>query len=156
MLIYLDIDGVMVAANSWRRPNILDDGFAEFTPQAVKALNKILEFPETSIVLTTSHKHHFSLDQWKEMFRIRNIDIENIQRLPENNENLNRKEELMLWFQKTEIKDHFIIIDDDKSLNALSPYLKYRLIQTNASVGLTDHLADQALTIMSTLDMELI
>ena len=26
MLLYLDIDGVMVPANSWRKPEILEDG----------------------------------------------------------------------------------------------------------------------------------
>jgi hypothetical protein len=28
MLILLDIDGVMTSANSWKRPELLSDGFA--------------------------------------------------------------------------------------------------------------------------------
>jgi len=36
MFLLLDIDGVMVPANSWRRPEILADGFVEFNPKQLK------------------------------------------------------------------------------------------------------------------------
>jgi hypothetical protein len=38
-----------------------------------------------------------------------------------------------------------MIIDDDKSLNALPEFLKDKLIQTSASVGLTNYLAMEAI-----------
>ena len=58
---------------------------------------------------------------------------------------MNRKEELIQWFKNKDLKEDFIIIDDDKSLNGLPDFLKDKLIQPSASVGLTDDLANQAL-----------
>lgn len=145
MLLYLDIDGVMVPANSWRRPEILEDGFPEFSSKAVESLDRIISKSSANIVLTTSHKHKYTLEEWSNIFRRRNIHVKKITRLPENTTHLSRKDELIRWFNEKHIKDNFIIIDDDKSLNALPKYLKDRLIQTSGSVGLTDYLADEAL-----------
>jgi len=145
MLIYLDIDGVMVSASSWRRPKILEDGFPEFSSKAVDSLNRIISISGANIVLTTSHKFKYSLSEWENIFKRRNIYVNLITRLPENVDHLNRKNELLRWF-KSEIRDNeFIIIDDDKSLNALPSHLKDKLVQTSASVGLTNYLADTAL-----------
>ena len=119
MLIYLDIDGVMVPANSWRRPEILEDGFPDFSQKATKSLDRIISESNADIILTTSHKSKYSLEEWKKIFERRNIDIHNISRLPENTNRLNRKEELLNWFNSKNKNndDQFIVIDDDKSLN---------------------------------------
>jgi hypothetical protein len=145
MLLYLDIDGVMVPANSWRKPEILEDGFPEFSPNAVKSLERIISHSSADIVLTTSHKHKYTLKEWDTIFKRRNINVNKITRLPKNINHLNRKDELINWFTAKHLKDNFIIIDDDKSLNGLPEYLKDKLIQTSGSVGLTDYLAEEAL-----------
>lgn len=145
MLLYLDIDGVMVAANPWRRLEFLEDGFPVFESRATNALRRIISATDASIVLTTSHKHKYSLDEWKAIFERRGIDVQNIRRLPKNTSNLNRKDELMNWFSAQKQNTPFLIIDDDKSLNGLPQYLKEYLIQTSGSVGLTDYLASQAI-----------
>lgn len=145
MLLYLDIDGVMVPANSWRRPVILEDGFPEFSSKAVRSLDRIISNTSADIVLTTSHKHKYTLKEWKDIFKRRNINVNKITRLPKNISQLNRKEELIRWFNANHSKGRFIIIDDDKSLNALPQFLKDKLIQTSGSVGLTDYLADEAI-----------
>lgn len=152
MLIYLDIDGVMVPANSWRQLEILEDGFPDFSLKAVAALNKLISKTGADIVLTTSHKHIFSLEQWAAIFKNRNIEVNKITCLPENVSLLNRKDELLKWFEIENDTNAFIIIDDDKSLNALPDSLKEKLIQTSASVGLTDYLANEALKIVSKFD----
>ncbi|TXD84837.1 hypothetical protein ESY86_03845 [Subsaximicrobium wynnwilliamsii] len=153
MLIYLDIDGVMVPANSWRQLKILEDGFPEFSSRATQALNKIIAKTGADIVLTTSHKTLFSLEQWAAIFNHRHIQVNNISRLPDNVSLLNRKDELLKWFESQDTNQGFIIIDDDKSLNALPDVLKNKLIQTSASVGLTDYLANEALEILSKFDI---
>lgn len=156
MLLYLDIDGVMVPANSWRRPEILDDGFPDFSKRAVSALNRIISISGGNIVLTTSHKHNYSLKKWDNIFKHRGINFNKITRLPDNINHLNRKEELINWFTKNKIQNNeFIIFDDDKSLNSLPNYLKERLIQTSGSVGLTEYLADEAICKIekSTIDL---
>jgi hypothetical protein len=145
MLLYLDIDGVMVPANSWRKPEILEDGFPEFSSNAAKSLDRIISSSSADIVLTTSHKYKYSLKEWNNIFKRRNIKVNKISRLPKNINHLNRKEELINWFNSKRINEKFIIIDDDKSLNGLPDFLKNKLIQTSGSVGLTDSLADEAL-----------
>ena len=154
MLIYLDIDGVMVPANSWRKLEFLEDGFLEFSKRSTDALNKILHHKSASIILTTSHKNKYSLNQWKGIFRTRGILVNEIHRLPENMDQLNRRDELMQWFDSYELDKDFIIIDDDKSLNSLPEFYKNRLIQTSASVGLTDYLADEALKMVAKFQKE--
>lgn len=156
MLLYLDIDGVMVPANSWRKPEILEDGFPEFSPNAVRSLEKIISHSSADIVLTTSHKHKYTLKEWETIFKRRNINVNKITRLPKNLNHLNRKDELINWFTTKHLKDNFIIIDDDKSLNGLPDYLKEKLIQTSGSVGLTDSLADEALNKMEKSKYELV
>ncbi|WP_194852207.1 HAD domain-containing protein [Nonlabens antarcticus] len=151
MLIYLDIDGVMVPANSWRKLEILEDSFPDFSRLATKSLHKILSSTNATIVLTTSHKHHYTLEEWKRIFEVRGIPMVAIHRLPENTTNSNRKEELLNWFDSYDLTSNFIIIDDDKSLNALPEFYKKRLIQTSASVGLTEHLADEAIELITRL-----
>ena len=155
MLLYLDIDGVMVPATSWRKLEILEDGFPEFSSKAVRALDRIISSSSADIVLTTSHKHIYTLKQWIDIFKRRNINVNKITRLPENTNHLNRKDELMRWFTSEHLGGIFIIIDDDKSLNALPEYLKDKLIQTSASVGLTDYLADEAIDKIEKLKYEL-
>lgn len=149
MLIYLDIDGVMVPANSWRRPDILEDGFMDFSPRAVRALNRIIFDSSAKIVLTTSHKHIYSLTDWECIFKKRNVIVNSITRLPENKNHKNRKQEILEWFNISGVTDEFIIIDDDKSLNDLPGFLKSKLIQTSGSVGLTDYLAEEAIKKLS-------
>ena len=148
MLIYLDIDGVMVPASSWRKLEILQDGFPEFSTRCTEALNKIILATNAEIVLTTSHKHSFTIEGWIEIFKNRGVMVNKVSRLPENTTNLTRKQELLRWFTTENSTEKFIIIDDDKSLNGLPENLKNRLIQTSGSVGLTDYLADEALGIL--------
>jgi len=151
MLLYLDIDGVMVPANSWRQPILLEDGFPEFSLNAVRSLDRIISNSSANIVLTTSHKYKYTLNEWNDIFKRRNINVNKITRLPKNTTNLNRKDELIHWFNTKNSKGRFIIIDDDKSLNALPKFLKDKLIQTSGSVGLTDYLADEAIEKMEKL-----
>ena len=155
MLLYLDIDGVMVPASSWRKLEILEDGFPEFSSRATAALNKIITATNADIVLTTSHKHSFTLEGWVEIFKTRGVIVNNVSRLPQNINTLSRKQELLEWFNPENSLEKFIIIDDDKSLNGLPENLKNRLIQTSGSVGLTDYLADEALGIYQKMKINL-
>ncbi|QPH40332.1 HAD domain-containing protein [Pedobacter endophyticus] len=147
MLLLLDIDGVMVPANSWRRPEILEDGFVEFSPKAIEALNKILKEHVFEIVLTTSHKFKYTLADWREIFNKRGVNVNTVKRLNDNTNNLNKKNEIINWFNTKADLDNFIILDDDKSLNDLPALIKSRLVQTSASVGLTQDIADEVIAL---------
>lgn len=139
MFIFLDIDGVMVSAQSWKKPIILNDNFYQFIESSISALQSLID-KDTTIILTTSHRFRFNIQEWKEIFSNRNINISKIKMLDKTE--LNRKDEILNWFNSNSINESFIIIDDDKSLNDLPKFYKDRLILTN-SMGLTQgHLND--------------
>lgn len=142
MLLFLDIDGVMVPAKGWKKPELLSDGFAAFSGNAVNVLQNLIS-EDTIVMLTSSHKSNYSVDEWKDIFSKRGIHIEKIKLLDKNIDNLSRKDEIEGWFHVNNAHEDFIIIDDDKSLNSLPGYLKRNLILTSPLVGLTnEHLAN--------------
>ena len=150
MLLFLDIDGVMVPTKGWKSPEILSDGFAAFSKMSIYVLQQLI-FDDTTVILTTSHKANYSLQEWKHIFSNRNITIANLICLPANANNLSRKEEVEHWFNLNNVHENFIIIDDDKSLNDMPDFLKTHLIQTSPMIGLTlTHLE----TAMSMLNMQ--
>lgn len=84
MLILLDIDGVMVPATSWKRPEFLSDGFSMFSAQSVEALQKIVLETSARIILTTSHKSTYDISKWHEIFKARGLNVQSIDKLPNN------------------------------------------------------------------------
>ena len=137
MLFFLDIDGVMIPAKGWKSPEFLNDGFPAFSSKAIITLQNLISNEDT-ILLTTSHKAKFIIEEWKSIFKNRGINIENIRALPENLNNLSRKDEIVNWFNVNSIDEDFVIIDDDKSLNELPDFIKENLVQTSPYIGLTE------------------
>lgn len=149
MHILLDIDGVLLPAKPWVSMTLLKDGFYEFNSQSVDILNQILNYTNAKIILTTSHKHSFSLNEWIAIFNIRGIKVSNLDRLPINNDLLNRREEIEKWLINQKKKINYIIIDDDKSLNNLPKNIHPNLILTESLVGLAKKHLDQIKEIMT-------
>ncbi len=141
MLFLLDIDGVMVPAKGWKSPELLEDGFPAFSSKATSTLQRLIS-EDVTVILTTSHKSKFNIEEWKSIFRNRGINIEKIRLLPENFANLSRKDEIINWFNSNNIDENFVIIDDDKSLNELPDFLKENLVQTSPYIGLTEEHAE--------------
>jgi hypothetical protein len=137
MLFFLDIDGVMVPSKGWKSPEFLNDGFPAFSVKATNALQSVLS-DDVTIMLTTSHKSNFSIQEWIDIFKNRGINIDKIKTLPQNSDNISRKDEIINWFNINKIDEYFVIIDDDKSLNELPHFLKVNLVQTSPQIGLTE------------------
>lgn len=137
MLILLDIDGVMLPCKSWVNPQNLSDGFPAFSNKAVGVLKKIIT-PDTTIIITSSHKSRFNSLEWKGIFKRRGITIDNLTTLAPASFGMSRKDEILNWFKFNPSNEDFIIIDDDKSLNDLPHSIKVSLIQTSAMIGLTE------------------
>ena len=137
MLLFLDIDGVMVPAKGWKSPQILEDGFPAFSNKAASALQSLIS-ENVIVMLTTSHKSKYSIEEWKNIFRIRGVNIEKMQSLPNNSGNISRKDEIVNWLSINNINENFAIIDDDKSLNGLPDSIKINLVQTSPYIGLTE------------------
>ncbi len=137
MLMFLDIDGVMVPAKSWKVPELLNDGFPRFSDRAVSALQSCIS-EDTTVMLTTSHKTKYSMDTWKDIFQKRGLQINKLQSLGGNTSNLSRREEIVNWMDSNQINEEFVIIDDDSSLNDLPQSLKENLVLTSSYIGLTE------------------
>lgn len=137
MFIFLDIDGVMVPAKSWKKPELSQDGFYVFSEKAINVLNTIVS-KDTTVMLTTSHKSRFNSDEWKSIFERRGINILSLKSIQESSLGVSRKDEILNWFNQNSIKDEFIILDDDKSLNDLPPNLKRNLVLTSSTIGLNE------------------
>ena len=149
MLILLDIDGVLVPANSWKKPEFMEDGFSVFNFKSVQALQKILLETNASVLLTTSHKTKYNVSQWRDLLSLRGIKPITIQSLKSNSLHTTRKDEILFWYNTEHTPgEDFVIIDDDKMLNGLPPDIKNKLVLTSPSVGLTDELADEAISIL--------
>ena len=97
MLVFLDIDGVMVPAKSWTRPQLLSDGFPAFSDTAVRVLQHVVSEGVT-VMLTTSHKSRFSVEEWKNIFLTRGINVQNIRKLSDSPFGLSRRDEILNWF----------------------------------------------------------
>ncbi len=150
MIILLDIDGVMVPASGWKTPEFLNDGFPNFSPRAIDSLNKIIANTNASILLTTSHKSKYPIASWRKIFAKRGINA-NISKL--RSTKITRKDEVLNWVKKHHGVNHFIIIDDDKSLHDFPRNIKNRVIFTSSLVGLNDDLADQAIKTLRKSDL---
>jgi hypothetical protein len=148
MLILLDIDGAMVPASNWKVPELLSDGFPDFSAKAVCSLNNIIAETNASVLLTTSHKTLYNEENWKEIFHKRGIDV-SIAILSSEGKPQNRMEEIERWFDNHSEEPNFLIIDDAKSLNGLPSALKHRLILTSPLIGLNDELAMKTIEILN-------
>lgn len=147
MLILLDIDGVMVPGSSWKPVELLNDGFAKFSSKAVINLKKIISETKASIVLTTSHKSKFSVEEWERIFNNRDLKV-SIKKLNETINNLTRKDEILDWFNNRTNQEDFVIIDDDKSLNGLPSNIKVKCVLTSPLIGLDEDSALNAIDIL--------
>lgn len=145
MKILLDIDGVMIPARPWQSYNHGPDGFGVFSHGAIKGLNEILKASNgPEIILTTSHKLLFSLEEWRNIFKVRGVDCQVIDRLNTDSNVATRFEEIELWLSQN-VDESFIILDDDKSLNELDASIKdEHLILTQAAVGLNQDKSNEA------------
>lgn len=137
MKILLDIDGVMIPARPWQSYELGSDGFGMFNKMTVNYLNQIIsacKHPE--IILSTSHKHSFTLIQWREIFANRGVLPTTINRLDSDSLEMTRKDEILSWYL-TNQNEKFIVIDDDKSLNSMDLHFKEEhLVLTSPTIGL--------------------
>lgn len=145
MKILLDIDGVMIPARPWRAYEISSDGFGMFSKSSVDCLNDIIKSSlNPEIILTTSHKNRYGIDDWKNIFSNRGIIKTKISRLNTESLEISRIEEIRSWYLKNQ-NESFIVIDDDKGLNDLDTNFKEDyLVLTKPTIGLDKISAEEA------------
>lgn len=140
MKFVLDIDGVMVHANPHRSVELEDDGFYKFNKKAVEIFNLMFRTSKDELILSTSHRYRYSVNQWKTIFKDRGISSNKITILDvsfSTNLKVTRRKEIETWISDNDINyNDIVILDDDKSLNELPSGLKQRLCLTNSYTGL--------------------
>lgn len=138
MKIILDLDGVMIPVKSWKPAELEADNFYAFSAKAISVLSQLIT-SDTEIVLSTSHKARFRVNEWKTIFKNRGLAVSRIAKINRNRlPGKSRKDEILEYLNKTNLQHGFIILDDDKSLNDLPPDLKKFLVQTEAMIGLNE------------------
>jgi len=145
----LDIDGVLVTVPSWQRPELLEDGFMAFQKKAAANLVRLLSLAAMQPVLVSSHRHHYTAEEWRLLFANREIYLPSIilmetgalPGIP------SRKMEIETWANKNP-GANFILIDDDSSLQALHPALRSRWVQTLPLKGFDDETFGKAMRLL--------
>lgn len=151
MIILLDIDGVLVTTPSWKPSEISSDGFLSFNERAAKNLARLVDETNAAIVLTTTHRINYSIEQWKTLLHTRGINPASISKI-NNIEQLaampDRATEIKNWIDNNLDVNSFVVIDDDTSINRLPEFIKRKCVITKSMIGLDDEATVQALRIL--------
>ena len=151
MIILLDIDGVLVTTPSWKKVEQLEDGFMKFDEKATECLAELYEETNASIILTTTHRITYSIENWKKIFHKRGLYFENISKINEKSkieELTSRGNEIKEWVEKTGFEKNYVIIDDDLSINSLEKKIKDRVVFTKQSIGFDRNGKNKAIEIL--------
>ncbi|MDO5769616.1 MAG: HAD domain-containing protein [Psychrobacter sp.] len=152
MKILLDFDGVMVITPTWRPVEQADDGFMTFDEVCAANLAEIVAQTGADIVLTTTHRIHYDNETWRTLLANRGIHTNNVSKVnvaSQFTELGNRCEEVLAWVAANP-NEHFVIIDDDKSLRGLPEHIKGKWVETSFHDGLTEKRKAQTLAILLT------
>ncbi len=139
MTLLLDIDGVLETSPAWKTPRLLEDGFYQFNAEAQENLKAIITQFQPEIVLTTTHRVNYTIEEWRLIFQARGMNIAKISKINDasNNAELGkRNREIEAWFHKNTGID-CLILDDDTSLYELPQVIKERWIRTDPLMGIT-------------------
>ena len=143
-LLILDLDGVLITTPLWKADQIEEDGYSSFNENCVQNLNQLLLETDFEIWLSSTRRTQTTLTEFNRIFKFRNIAQPIFQYLPEYENCKSRKEEVERFLLETN-PSHFLIIDDDKSLNELSNDLKEYLILTELMMGFNEEKLTEAL-----------
>lgn len=147
-ILILDLDGVLITTPPWKQDMIATDGYSEFNKICVQQLNRLLKAHLFEIWLSSSRRKSQSLSFFKQLFSNRGVHTPLTGMLPISQDHQSRKQEIEFFLeQKSPV--HFLIIDDDKSLNALAPQLKSQLILTSYLKGFDEEKRIEALKKLS-------
>jgi len=151
VIILLDIDGVLVTTPAWRPVELLADGFLSFNKEAANNLSSIIDQTKASVVLTTTHRINYSIEEWQKILETRGINpasISKINDVAEISGMSDRATEIEEWIFNYSGEEAYVVIDDDLSLNRLPKVLKERCVLTKPMIGLDQETASRALSIL--------
>lgn len=141
----LDLDGVLITNPLWKADEIDTDGYSKFNSVCVSNLNQLLSIYEFEIWLSSTRRTVKTLTEFNTIFKNRGIKNTITGFLPDYKDCKTRKETVERFISEFKVKD-FLIIDDDKSLNALHQSLKKYLVLTELTKGFNSEKLEDAIT----------
>lgn len=158
MKILLDIDGVMVITPTWKQPEFLADGFMAFDKYCAENLAIFIELIKAKnqpveIVMTSTHRIHYSENEWKTLLNNRGIFPDNVSIINKAKSFAEigmRVEEVLDWINQNLYQD-FIILDDDKSLRELPTNLKSHWVECQFLTGFNEECLRKATAIFQSI-----
>ena len=150
-IIFLDIDGVLRTHKSdleWSLklnvpiPERVFD--RKFNPKAVSNINQLIYYTKAKIVVSSTWRTQFTLQQLKDIFRSNGITGEVIDKTPIG---LTRGEEIQEWIDYHGV-DSYVVIDDQVK-DILTYVDNRRVVKCEHSIGFEDdELLDKVLDIL--------
>jgi len=151
MVILLDLDGVLITTPSWRAVETEPDGFFKFDARATANLATILDKTDAALVLTTSHRIHYSLAEWAAFLKARGLAPAAISKVNDRTTLSpvgSRADEVAAWVTTHGTHANYVVLDDDLSLHGLPLAIKSRCVITKPLLGLDADATQQALHIL--------
>lgn len=145
-ILFLDIDGVLIN----RKALASSKGIFPPTPdpEAVKALNRVLDETGAYVCVSSCWRAGKDAEQLQDLLNEWGVDCEVVGKTPYLMHEI-RGIEIQEWLDKFQfdgtIVDSFVIIDDDKDMGELMPYL----VKTVFEWGLTEREANFAIRILN-------
>jgi hypothetical protein len=116
----------------------------KFNPKSVSNINLLISYTRAKIVVSSTWRTQFTLQQLKDIFRSNGIDGEVIDKT---SIGLTRGEEIQEWIDYHGVESYIVIDDQVKDI---LPYVdNNKVIKCNHSIGFEDdELLDKALDIL--------
>ena len=139
-IIFLDHDGVLCLSTEWgsrfKNKEGFDSLFDRFNDKAIKTLNQIIEETDCEIVVSSDWRFHCTLEQMKELYKIRGIKKSPIDYTrndldwklfkdvhPGNELEMTRCFEIQDWLKEHPEVTHWVAVDD-MDLSYLSNFVQ--------------------------------
>jgi len=125
-ILFMDIDGVLINEWSLTQKSILIDEITDYQPYApecVKALNMLITHFNADVVIHSTRRYQYSLEEFKEIWRKSGIQFNNLSILRYgdmeekwfNNPNEEKAYDLKKYIAKHSIsQDSYLVIEDMK------------------------------------------
>jgi hypothetical protein len=147
-IVFLDFDGPIIPAQSHMPERAIE---SKAWPDSVEALNRITDTTGAVIVVSSNwrsdglHRMHELLKSWGVTGKVIGMTPILFRKIDSLWRAASRGEEIAEYLHGKTNVESFVILDDDRDMEELEPYL----IQTPFDVGLTEKDADRAIDMLT-------
>lgn len=124
LIIFLDIDGVLVTARAHDGKTAIVENF---DTEAVKNFNRLIRKTRAKIVISSAWRYSHKLPELKSIFKKWKVQGTLIDTTPQSLHDL-RGKEIKSWIRKNKYKGEYLVIDD--CVSDITPYIaKKRIVE---------------------------